>query len=377
MRSSIRLGRIAGIEIGVHYSWIFIFTLVVWSLAQGFFPQTYPGWDTAIYWTTGILAATLLFVSVLLHELAHSLVARSRGMPVHSITLFIFGGMSNIEREAEKPKVEFAMAIVGPLTSLALAGVFWGVSQTIENEMSPLAALLGYLTLINIILGIFNLLPGFPLDGGRILRSVLWSTTGDLIKATNIAAMVGRFLGWALIALGVFQMFAGNFMGGLWLAFIGWFISSAADASRREVTLRERLSGAPVRDVMYASPETVDSTTTVAEVVWDIFRQRHRHAVPIRQNNHLVGIVTITDIKELPQDKWAETPVAEIMTREPLYSVAPEDDLNLAMGIIARHDINQVLVISQGQLVGILSRADIISHLHLSQELEINRRRTE
>jgi CBS domain-containing protein len=233
------------------------------------------------------------------------------------------------------------------------------------------------MALINATLGIFNLLPGFPLDGGRVLRSILWSITNDLVKATNIATTAGRVLGLTLVALGIFQLFMGNFLGGLWIAFIGWFISSAAGASRREVTLREGLGGARVKDVMYSNPETVSSDTPVREVVRDIFRQRHRRAVPIREDNHLGGIVTVTDIRELPQEKWTETPVSDIMTREPLYSVSPDDDLNQAMAIIARHDINQVLVVNQGRLVGILSRSDIIGHLHLSQELGIKRRRKE
>ncbi len=210
LRGSFRLGRIFGIEIRIHYTWLLIFFLVAWSLAQGFFPETNPEWDTATYWITGIVASLLLFVSVLLHELAHSLVAQAQGIPVRSITLFIFGGVSRIEKEAEKPKAEFVMAIVGPLTSLALAGLFWGLLQIVQNSDSQLAAILLYLALINALLAAFNLLPGFPLDGGRILRSILWSTTGNLTKATNIAATVGRLLGWALIAFGVFQLFGGK-----------------------------------------------------------------------------------------------------------------------------------------------------------------------
>ncbi len=371
MKSSFRLFRIAGIDIGIHYTWIFIFLLISWSLAQGFFPQQYPEWDIANYWITGIIAALMLFVSVLLHELAHSLVARTRGMPVSSITLFIFGGVSNLEEEPEKPKAEFAMAIVGPLTSLILAGIFWGLTQTVGNQNSPLAAVLSYLALINLILAIFNLLPGFPLDGGRVLRSILWSTTRNLSKATNIAATVGRFFGWGLIALGLFQLLSGNFLGGLWIAFIGWFLSSSADASRKALTLREHLSGIRVKDVMNPMPETISPDAFVEEVVWDIFRKHHGRAVPVCQNDKLVGIVTITDVKELARDKWSDTTVAQIMTREPLYTVSPEDNLQVAMKQIAQHDINQVLVDHQGQCAGLLSRADIIGHLQFSQELGI------
>ncbi len=389
MRSSFRLGRIAGIEIGIHYSWIFIFALIAWSLAAGFFPQSSPGHSAASYWLTAIVASLLLFVSVLLHELAHSLVARARGLPVSSITLFILGGVSNLTEEPERPAVEFYMAIVGPLTSLILAAIFrviflviqpsgnlafWSMLQ-IPPQESTWAATIGYLALINAALGLFNLLPGFPLDGGRVLRSILWATTGSLAKATNIAATTGRFFGWALIAFGLFQLLTGNFLGGLWIAFIGWFLSSSADSSRQEATLREHLGGVLVRDAVYPGIETISPETPVEEVVWDIFRQRHRRAVPVCQNGRPVGIVTITDVKELPQETWARTPVTEIMTREPLYSVTPADDLNTALKLIAQHDLNQVLVLDQGQCIGLLSRADIIRHLQLSQELGIKPKR--
>ncbi|MBU2609155.1 MAG: site-2 protease family protein [Chloroflexi bacterium] len=369
MRASFRLGRLFGIEIGIHYTWILAFALISWSLAQRLFPQVYPGWSTGTYWITGILAALLLFVSVLLHEMAHSLVAKARGLPVGSITLFIFGGVSNLEEEAKKPSIEFAMSIVGPLTSLVLAVIFWGLKQLIEMPASPAAALLSYLWTINALLAAFNLIPGFPLDGGRVLRAIIWGTTGNFVRATNIAAMIGRFFGWTLIALGLFLVWQGDFLGGLWIAFIGWFLSTAADASRRDMTLREGLRGVPVSALMDTSTETVTPQASVEEVVYNIFLQGRRHAVPVYQDDRLVGIITLTDVKESPRHKWNQTTVAEIMTRQPLYTVAPEDDLSSAMKLIAQHDINQVPVLHQGRLVGLLKRADIIRHLQLSQEL--------
>lgn len=369
MKSSFHLGRIAGIEIGVHYSWLLAFVLIAWSLALGFFPQYYPGWGAATYWFIGILAALFLFVSVLIHELAHSLVAISRGLPVHSITLFIFGGVSNIEGEPEKPQVEFAMSVVGPLASFVLAGLFWGLQQVAGEEGSPLSAMLGYLALINAILGGFNLLPGFPLDGGRVLRSILWSATGSLTRATNIAATVGRLFGWGLIGFGVFQLLAGNFLGGLWIAFIGWFLSSAADASRREITLQEHLTGVRVKDVMDRSPEVISPQTPVDEVVRDIFFQHHRRAAAVYQGEQLVGIVSISDVKKQPQQDWSQTPVGEVMTRQPLYSVDVDDSLNSVLKLLAQHDLNQLLVLDEGRVVGFINRADIIRYLELSQEL--------
>jgi len=360
MKSSLRLGRIAGIEIGIHYSWLLAFILIAWSLAQGFFPEYYPGWSLTTYWITGVLAALFLFVSVLVHELAHSLVAIARGLPVRGITLFIFGGVSSIEGEPEKPKVEFVISAVGPLASLALAGIFWGLHQVVGEQDSPLAAMLFYLAFVNALIAGFNLLPGFPLDGGRVLRSIIWGATGNLTKATNIAATVGRFLGWGLIGFGVFQLLSGNFLGGIWIAFIGWFLSSAADASRREITIRGQLTGVPVKAVMDQSPELVSPQTSVEEVVQGVFLQRRRRAAVVYQDDRLVGSVTLTNLKGLPQQKWAQTPVGEIMTREPLYSVGVDDDLNLALKLLAQHDLNQLLVLKEGQLVGFLNRADII-----------------
>ena len=264
MKASFRLLRIAGIDIGIHYSWILIFILLTWSLAQGFFPQKYPGWDVATYWITGVVAVLLLFVSVLLHELAHSLVAKSRGLPVSSITLFILGGVSNLQEEPSKASVEFSMAIVGPVTSLIIGGICWGLLQAVAAKTSPAGATLYYLALINVLLAGFNILPAFPLDGGRVLRSIIWGNTKDLTKATNIAATVGRFFGWAMIAFGLFWLLTGNFLGGLWIAFIGWFLSSAAESSRLQITLQEHLTGVKVKDVMNVMPEKVAPANTSA-----------------------------------------------------------------------------------------------------------------
>jgi Zn-dependent protease/CBS domain-containing protein len=369
MKASFRLFRISGIDIGIHYSWLLIFVLIAWSLAQGYFPQAYPGWTTVTYWVTGVIASLMLFISVLLHELAHSLVAQARGLRVSGITLFIFGGVSNLEKEPESPGTELTMAIVGPLSSLILGGIFWGMLHILTKQSSPVGAMLHYLAFINVMLAAFNILPGFPLDGGRVLRSILWGATKDLAKATNIAAIVGQAFGWALIAFGAFWLFTGNFIGGLWIAFIGWFLSSAAESSRRQLTLQEHLGNATVREAMNPNPVTVDQGTSVAEVVHNVFYQGRGRAAPVTHGEKLVGIVTIHDVKKLPRDNWAETPVANIMTHAPLYSVNPDDDLNTAMKLIAQHDINQVLVLRQGQSVGLLSRADIIRHLQISQEL--------
>jgi Zn-dependent protease/CBS domain-containing protein len=389
MKSSWRLFRIAGIDIGVHYTWLFIFILISWSLAVGLFPQQHPGWSTSTYWAMGIFTALALFISVLLHELAHSLVAQARGMKVGSITLFIFGGVSNLEEEPQKPRIEFQMAVVGPLTSLVLGFVLWGLAMALAGTTvsftslingdkfhTALASVVGYLGWINVTLAIFNLIPGFPLDGGRVLRSILWGSTGNLQKATNAAATVGRLFGWGFIIVGILMVFGvslpvvgSGLFGGLWIAFIGWFLNSAAEASRREMTLREHLSGVRVKDVMNAQAGSIDPETTVEQLVANIFQRLHGRAVPVCKNDRLQGIVTIDDVKKVPREQWAVTPVESIMTRQPLYTVTPDSGLHDAFKMIAQHAINQVLVTQDGRCIGMLSRADIIAHLQLSQEL--------
>ncbi len=389
MRGSIRVGRIAGIEIGIHYSWILIFVLVSAILALGLFPQALHGISTQVAWAAGVLAAILLFASVLLHEIAHSLVAQARGIPVRSITLFILGGVSNIEEDAKQPGIEFSMAVVGPLTSLVLGFIFWGFYRVVQGAAAanPVAfpassykdvfsAILHYMAYVNILLAGFNILPGFPLDGGRVLRSIIWAATGNLVRATNIAATIGRLFGWGLIAYGVFSIFGNNLVGGIWIGIIGWFLSNAADTSRQEVTLREQLSGVKVKDAMLQHFESISPTTTVAELVSGVMSQRFGRAVPVCDGTQTVGIVTIGDAKHVPQERWNFTPVSDVMTRGPLYSVKPDDDLNQAMRLIAQHDLNQVLVLNDGQCAGLLSRAEIIRYLQLAQELRVKAKRS-
>jgi Zn-dependent protease/CBS domain-containing protein len=377
MKSSLKLFRIGGIDIGIHYTWLFIFVFFSWTLAQSYFPTQYPGWSTAAYWITGAITALLLFVSVLVHELAHSLVAKARGIPVNSITLFILGGVSNLEEEPKKPMAEFSMAIVGPGMSLLLGLIFLGITRAIgtANAEQPVTAVIAYLSYINFALGIFNLLPGFPLDGGRVLRSILWGSTGSLVKATNIAGRIGQFFGWALIGAGIYMIFTINLISGLWMAFIGWFLMSAADASRKEITLRERLGHIKIRELMNLDTPTISPETTVQDMVMGIFQRRHDRAVPVCDGSRLAGIATITDIKKVPQEKWAVTLVKDIMTGGPLYTVSPDDNLYAAMELIGKHNINQVLIKDGVQCAGLLTRADIIRYIQMSQELGLREKK--
>ena len=369
MKASFRLGRLFGIEIGVHYTWLFAFGLISWSLARGFFPYYFPGWSTPTYWATGILAALLLFISVLVHEMAHSLVALAKGLPARGITLFIFGGVSNIGAEAARARDEFAVAAAGPLTSLGLAALFWGLLQVAPGEDEPLNGVLSYLALVNALLAGFNLLPGFPLDGGRVLRSILWGATGSLSRATNVAASVGQGLGWAMVGLGVFLLLGGEVLSGLWIAFLGWFLGSAASASRRETAMTEAFREVSVRQVMDSQPAAIGPDDPVESLVREWFFRRGRRAVPVCEGTRFLGIVTVTDVRAVPQERWPTTRVAEVMVRDPIYSVSPSTDLSEALRLLAEHDLNQVVVLRDGELVGMVSRADIMRYLQFRQEL--------
>jgi Zn-dependent protease len=369
VRGAIRLGRIAGIDIGVHYTWLLAFVLITWSLASGYFPANFKHWSPITYWLTGILASILLFASVLTHELAHSIVAKSRGIPVRSIILFIFGGVSNIESEPDKPGDEFTMAGVGPLTSLALALIFWGLAALVGDRQSPLAAMLTYLALINAILAVFNILPGLPLDGGRVLRAIVWRVTGSLTRATNIAAMVGHILAWLLIIAGFFEFIGGSFLNGLWTTFIGWFLNTAAESSRGATILRQHLSGVKVRDVMNPNLEIVSPSMSVADLVREIFLQHGRRVVAVGHESSLLGVVTPSDVRQLPQELWSQTSVERIMRREPFPGVSIDEDLNVALKLLTEHNLDQLLVLENGQLRGLLGRGDIIHYLQISQEL--------
>lgn len=365
MKGTFRLGKIAGLEIGVHYTWLLAFALITWTLADGFYPQAFPGWSAVTYWVIGAIAAILLFISVLVHEMAHSLVAQSRGLPVGGITLFIFGGVSSLNAEPRSAGEEFVVAVVGPATSIALAVLFGLAYLPFSAKDSPVTAILAYLALVNGMLGLFNLLPGFPLDGGRVLRAAVWGITHSLSKATRIAAGAGQILAFLFIAWGVLQVLSADYLNGLWIAFIGWFLYSAATNSRDETVIQEALRGVRVADVMESNPDTVIPSLTVDVLVQEYFLRRGKRAVPVQEGGKLVGIVSLTDVKEVATDKWPATRVAGIMTKAPLHSVAPESDLADALRLLAEHRLNQLLVVASGETVGMVSRENIIRYLHL------------
>ena len=375
MKSTIRLGKIAGVDIGIHYSWFVVLVLFTWTLAQGLLPGRYFGWSPTTYWATGLVASLLLFASVVIHELAHAVVARARGLPVEGITLFILGGVANLRGEARSARDELAISAVGPLTSILLSGLFWLVHWGIPDETTPVAAVVWYLWFINAALAIFNMLPAFPLDGGRVLRAAVWGVTGSLPKAIRVAALGGQVVGLLLIALGVTQVFQGNFVGGVWIGVIGWFLHSVASRSRADLAVQTGMQGILVRDVMRREPDTVTPDVTIYGAVFEYFLHRGLGTLPVCEGDRLVGILTLSDVKEVPRERWEATTVREAMTPMPLWSVRLDDELSRALELLGEHSINQAPVLEADQLVGLLTRADIIRFLHSYRELGVEPQR--
>ncbi|MGE5140000.1 MAG: site-2 protease family protein [Rudaea sp.] len=391
MRNGFKIGRVFGINIYVDWSWIFIFLLVTGNLGLGVFPQLHPDWGPLLVWGTAVLASLLFFGSVLAHELAHSVVAKSHGIPVRNITLFLFGGVSNIQREPPSPGTEFFMAIVGPLTSiilgiifLLLGGASLGLLATaITNPLAsiqhlgPVATLLLWLGPINILLGVFNLIPGFPLDGGRVLRSILWAITRNLRAATQWAAWVGQLVAWLFIAGGIAMIFGlsipffgTGFISGLWLAFIGWFLQNAATQSYQQLVVQDLLEGVHVDQLMRANATTVPPNIPVSALVHDYLMGTDEQAFPVVEGDCLVGLVCLEDVRKVPHDEWDRTQVSQIMTPADKLAIAsPREDASEALTQLAGRDVGQVPVVQDCHLVGMLRRRDILRWLQLHSQL--------
>jgi Zn-dependent protease/CBS domain-containing protein len=388
MQRGFRIGRIFGIQIGIDWSWIFIFLLITWALGTGL-RASHPAWSVVVSWGVALVSSLLFFASVLAHELAHSLYARSRGVPVKSITLFLFGGVSNIEHEPDSPRSEFVMAILGPVTSLALGGILLLLTGLIAGplgrvaspaeaaaRLGPVPTIFFWLGSINVILGIFNLVPGFPLDGGRVLRSLLWAITRDFRRATRYATFAGQGVAWLLIVMGIAMVFGarmpffGSGLGGLWLAFIGWFLHSAATQSYQQVVVRDILGGVPVSAIAFRNPPTVSPDSTVEALVHDHIMQSDDHAFPVMEGDSLVGLVTLGDVRSTGRDQWQTRRVRDVMTpRDRLVAVAPGDDAAGALAELARRNVRQLPVIDRDRLVGLLRRRDIVRWLQLHADL--------
>ncbi|MFC2015923.1 site-2 protease family protein [Chloroflexota bacterium] len=362
MKGSLRLGKVLGITIGLNYTWFIIFALLTLSLATSYFPGRYLGWASQSYWGIGIVTSVLFFVSVLLHELAHSVVALAWGIPVKSITLFIFGGVASIEREPERPLAEFLIAIAGPASSLLLAGFFGilGLAGRLIG-LGPLMALGVYLAVINFSLALFNMIPGFPLDGGRVFRSIVWAATGSLHRATRWAAGTGRVIAVAMIVGGGMMILTGNWTNGLWLAFIGWFLDSAASQSAQQAGVRQALEGYTAGDFVSSGCQAVDHNMPIDWVVRDYVLPQGHECFLVTDGQQAEGVATLDQIQQIPRQKWGWTPVRQIMT--PLSSLKPVLSGEKAYRVLERMMVERqhlLPVIDDSRLVGLVRRENLL-----------------
>lgn len=368
-----RLGSIFGFEIRIDLSWLLIFFLILWTLSANLFPATYPGLPGSTYLIMGISGTLLFFASILLHELSHSLVARTKGIPVEGITLFAFGGVSRARLDAGTPGDEFQIAGVGPLVSLGLSGLFALISYV--GETAGLGVVItgvaSYLAFINLLLAAFNLLPGFPLDGGRLFRSIIWRFTGNLQQATRVASIGGRLLGYGLIAFGFWQLFSPipNYIGSLWLILIGWFLNNAAEASYQDLLVRTMLEGAKVRQIMTLNPETVPADLKLQDLVDQYFFNRNYQSFPVTENNRPIGLVTLNQVKQVPREEWPQRSVKDIMiSTEEGITVRPEEDMAKVLEKMQEMGSRRLLVTSNGSLAGIISATDVAKWLQRQRE---------
>jgi Zn-dependent protease len=367
---SVRLTTIRGIEVGVHYSWFIIFFLITFSLTTRFASE-HPHWTQVEHYAVGIATSLLFFASILLHELAHSFVALAKGIPVRAITLFVFGGVAQIGREPDRPATEFQIAIAGPIASFLLSVSFGLMSVLAGGASEYLMALAGWLASINLILAVFNLVPGFPLDGGRIFRAALWHYTGSFSKATRIAAGSGQAVGYALILGGIWMgLITGNWFSGVWLAFIGWFLLNAAQESVLQMSVRSALSGLVAEDIMARDCPIVSGQLSLADLVHEYILRTGRRCFLVAQNGRLEGLMTLHQVKAVPQERWKDSFVVQTMTPiDQLHAVRPDTPIMEVLAVMERGDVNQVPVTQDGRLLGMITRDHLLRVLYANLEL--------
>jgi len=369
----VTLFKLAGFKVNVDLSWAFLALLIAWSLAEGYFPELYEGLPAITYWWMGLAGVVGLFLSIILHELGHSLVARQYGLPIGGITLFIFGGIAEMESEPVNPKAEFLMAIAGPIASITIAMVFYGLTLAggTLNFPEPILAVAHYLTLLNSLLAIFNMVPAFPLDGGRMLRAALWWWWGNLVRATYIASRMGTGFGWILMALGILNALSGNFVPGVWWFLIGLFLQGIAKGSYIQLMIRETVSGEPVARFMTEDPIAVAASISIHDLVENYVYKYGFDLFPVIEGPQLVGGVTIREIKEVPHENWDAVKVGDIaFACTPDNTIAANKDAAKALSKMQHNRVSRLMVTEGNRLVGIVTLKDMLRLLTLRLDLE-------
>ncbi len=368
-RSAIPLGRVLGIPIAVDYSWFLIFGFLTWSLATSYYPAEFKSWPTTEYWIVGVVTAILMFVSVLLHELGHSVIALHYKIPVRSITLFIFGGVAQIGAEPPSALAEFWIAIAGPVTSFILA-LFFALLQPLVGAFEPVLALAKYLAYINGTLALFNLIPGFPLDGGRVFRAIIWGATNSFHRATTIAATVGRIIDYLFIGFGVWQIFSGNLFNGLWIAFIGWFLESAANAQLSQLRFHDLLVGHTIAQAMTRNYAILPGDISLQKLADEHILGAGRRFFVIEDAGKPLGILTLANLNEIPRQNWPATTAAQAMTPvDKIHLLKSDTGLSEAIEEMDLNGITQLPVLTNGEVQGVLSRESVANFLRTLQVL--------
>lgn len=365
--------RVKGIQIIIDYTWFIIFFLVIYSMAESYFPQTQKHFTVPQYWIMGLIAATFLFISVLLHELAHSFVALKHGIQVTSIRLFIFGGLAQVSSEPASGRHEFLIALAGPATSMALFmifGMIW-IFLYVTGMFHPAGVVSLYLSMANLTLTLFNMIPGFPLDGGRILRAILWDRWNDVARATKVVSRIGNALALFLIVLGgLLFFFTQSLISGLWMIFVGLFMKQSAVGSYQAVVLRQALAGVQIRQIMTEEVVTVDWLASVDELVRDYIYKRQFTNFPVFNRDEFIGMVSLTQVKSVPKELWAFKQVRDIMTpAEQVPCLNPNEDATEALARMVSDDLGRMPVVEGGKLVGIVSRRDILNLFKIKSDL--------
>ncbi len=365
-RGSINIGKISGITINIDYSWFFIFLLVTWSLAGSYFPSAFPDWSIVQSIAAGLITSLLFFASVLAHELGHSITAQRHGIPVNSITLFIFGGLARISREPESSGVEFKIAIAGPLTSIALGIVFWILYFFLSSpRFDGVAEISFWLGWTNLVLAVFNLLPGFPLDGGRVLRAIIWKVGKNPQKATKWVSDIGKVIAYLMIATGIVLMFTGNMLNGLWLAFIGWFLSSAASGSSRQVSLQQELQKYSVAELMNTNYVKIPAYISIEDIYNEYIKQNRKSYLVVTSGSETLGLVNMHLLRNIDKQQWSLKTATEVMTPlNGLRYLSPEAGLIEAVKIFQEERVDQLPVVRDGEIIGLISYDDLVNFLN-------------